>query len=76
MIREQVRQQAVKGARVSKALNGTVWKNKYLNVEINTKIYKSAARLTIIGKGRNGKLAKNSWDDTNGPSTKPRYTKT
>lgn len=81
MIRMQVQQQAVKGARVSDTLNGTICKNKWLNVEVKIRIYKFVVRLILTyametcaehikqnhyWKGKNKELAKDSWEDTNG----------
>lgn len=43
MISEQVRQ-VIKAAKVSGALNGTIWKNKYVNTVMKTLVYKFVVR--------------------------------
>lgn len=43
----EVREQTMKGARISGCLREIVWKNKYLNTESKTRIYKTAVRPII-----------------------------
>lgn len=43
-VETEVRQQTTKAIRVAACLNDTIWKNKHIEVEAKSRIYKSAIR--------------------------------
>ncbi|XP_057653777.1 uncharacterized protein LOC130892390 [Diorhabda carinulata] len=43
-IETEVRQQTIKAARAAKCLNDTIWENKYISIEANSRTYKTVIR--------------------------------
>jgi len=53
--RSEVKNQIVKASRIAGSLKNIVWKNQFIKIEVNTKIYKSFVRPIIIYDAETGR---------------------
>ncbi|XP_030746595.1 uncharacterized protein LOC115875314 [Sitophilus oryzae] len=71
-IETEVRLQTTKAMRVAGCLNDTIWKNKYIGVEVKSRIYKAVVRPTKQKPDQIQQKQKDSWKQSSASSLERR----